>query len=336
MRFQRVRIEKLSIHEAPERISSDDLDAALSDTYKRLGIPSKCLSTLTGVVARRFWPKDVEVADAGAAVARKVLEGIDTSTLGAVINTSVSKEYLEPSVAALIHGDLGLPPQTLNFDIANACLGFLTGMNVGAQLLETGQMKRVLIVAAESARHVVEKTVERLNRTAESQDDYKSNIPTLTLGSGAVAVVLARDDVTDVPHQLTGMVTQAATQHNRVCIGAHDWMTTDAPRLLEAGVELARDVYQTAKQTFNWSPENVDSYVCHQVGAPHLAAVTRTLEIPIERAVITYPEFGNMGAAALPFALETARTQGTLNKNSRVALMGVGSGLNCAMAEVVW
>ncbi len=336
MRFDHVRIEHLAIHEAPDRVTSAALEDDLADVYARLGIPANCMAMLTGIQARRFWPEGVEVAQAGTEAARRVLTDVDPDTLGAIISTSVSKEYLEPSVAALVHGDLGLPGHVANFDVSNACLGFLTGMKLAAQFIESGQMKRVLVVASESSRNVVRSTIARLGKDAKSQEDYKQNLPTLTLGSGAVAMVLARDDLTDSPHKFVGVVEKAATQHNRICMGTYEWMTTDATTLLKAGVALAKEVYVEAQREFGWSGDNIGTYACHQVGAAHLAAVARTLEFPIEKAILTYPEYGNMGSAALPFTLEKAREQGALTAGERVALMGIGSGLNCAMAEVVW
>ncbi len=50
----------------------------------------------------------------------------------------------------------------------------------------------------------------------------------------------------------------------------------------------------------------------------------------------TFPEFGNVGPAAIPITLSKALEAGRIQKGNRVALMGIGSGLNCAMMEVVW
>ena len=49
-----------------------------------------------------------------------------------------------------------------------------------------------------------------------------------------------------------------------------------------------------------------------------------------------FPELGNVGPASIPLVLSQAAELGRLRKGHRVALMGIGSGLNCAMAEVVW
>ena len=50
----------------------------------------------------------------------------------------------------------------------------------------------------------------------------------------------------------------------------------------------------------------------------------------------TYPELGNVGPAGVPIALSKAVEAGRIQVGDRIALMGIGSGLNCTMAEIVW
>jgi acyl-CoA:acyl-CoA alkyltransferase len=45
---------------------------------------------------------------------------------------------------------------------------------------------------------------------------------------------------------------------------------------------------------------------------------------------------GNIGPASVPIVLARAVELGKIRRGDRVALLGIGSGLNCAMAEVVW
>jgi 3-oxoacyl-[acyl-carrier-protein] synthase-3 len=49
---------------------------------------------------------------------------------------------------------------------------------------------------------------------------------------------------------------------------------------------------------------------------------------------LTYPGFGNMGPAAVPYTLSTVADD--IAPGERVLLMGIGSGLNVAAAELTW
>ena len=60
------------------------------------------------------------------------------------------------------------------------------------------------------------------------------------------------------------------------------------------------------------------------------------LAIDPRKVLTVFPEFGNVGPASVPIALSKLKEMGRLEKGKRVALLGIGSGLNCSMAEVVW
>ena len=54
----------------------------------------------------------------------------------------------------------------------------------------------------------------------------------------------------------------------------------------------------------------------------------------MDRVPKTYPELGNVGPASLPITL--AREVESLKSGDRVLAMGVGSGLNTSMTEIIW
>ena len=73
----------------------------------------------------------------------------------------------------------------------------------------------------------------------------------------------------------------------------------------------------------------------HQVSAVHTSKLCELLEHrPRLGCPLTYPRFGNMGPAAVPYTLSTIADE--IGDGERVLLMGIGSGLNCAGAELVW
>ena len=84
------------------------------------------LQSVTGIRARRFWSRHLRPSDIATAAAKRVLENtrFEKSKIGTLVSTSVCKDYLEPSVAAFVHENLGLSPSCQNFDAGNACLGF--------------------------------------------------------------------------------------------------------------------------------------------------------------------------------------------------------------------
>lgn len=338
MKFENVSVLGVAQVEAPIRVTSAALADRLMPTLQRLGIRPDLLEMVSGIVARRFWPKDTQPSDAATMAARKVIEDfdVDADRLGALVSTSVCKDYIEPSVACLVHGNLGLSADCMNFDLGNACLAFLDGMDVVGNMIERGQIDYGIVVDGEGSRDVIERTIERLLDEGADDEQFRDEFATLTLGSGAVAMVLCRSDLEPDAHRFTGGVRLAATEHNRLCLGSQDRMVTDTRRLLAVGLELAQRTWDKAVRELEWTLDRFDALAIHQVSRIHTERLVQTIGLQMDQVVKIYPEYGNVGPASVPMALAIASEDGRLKKGDRVALLGIGSGLNCAMAELVW
>jgi len=324
----------LGIAEAPIEVTSDDFDAQLAETLDRVGLRAGMLEGLAGIRSRRWWPETVSFADAAAMAGRLALDSSDVnpSDIGLLIDTSVCRDHLEPSAAVDVHLQLGLSTSCLNFDLANACLGFVNGMQLAATMIDAGQIDYALIVDGEGSRRTQEGTIRRLQSPTTTRQDVLDNFATLTLGSGGAAMVLGRASEHPEGHRFVGGVSRAATQHNKLCIGDLDRMITDSNGLLRAGVELAGDTWDAAREVFDW--DDLDSYVIHQVSKVHTAAITERLGIDSARVPVTFPELGNIGPASVPTTL--AHAAPGFARGQRIACMGIGSGLNSAVIEIDW
>lgn len=314
--------------------TSADLDRRLAPVLDRLGLPTGLLQRIAGVHERRNWA-DGQTFDAAAiAAGEKALAeaGVDRGDVGLVINTSVTRKHLEPSVAVRLHHGMGMPPSAVNFDLANACLGFVNGMTLAAQLIDAGQIRYAVIVDGEDADEIQDITVDRLNGPGVTRRDFMREFPTLTLGSGAVAAVIGPADAHPEGHRILGGITRAATQFNELCVGSVNGMFTDAKALLKGGLELVMAAWKEAKEHWNWTA--MDRYILHQVSDVHTDAIVKAAKLDRRRIPLTYPMYGNVGPASIPLTL--AHEASTLEPGDRVLLMGVGSGINTAMTEVAW
>jgi 3-oxoacyl-[acyl-carrier-protein] synthase III len=320
----------------PSRVTtSDDIEERLAPALKRLKLKPGLLRRVAGVNERRNW---AEGESSGRGDDRRRQRrpwrnaGVDASEIGLIINTSVTRKHLEPSVAVRLHHGLGLPSSAINFDVANACLGFINGMSLAAGMIQSGQVKYALIVNGEDADEIQVNTINRLVREDLDRDAFMQEFASLTLGSGAAAAVLGRASDHPEGHRIVGGVTRAATQFYDLCVGSVDGMFTDAKALLKGGLDLVVSAWKEAKGEFDWT--GMDRYVTHQVSSVHTNAIVRAAKLDRDRVPVTYPELGNVGPASIPITL--AAEQKTLRRGDRVLLMGVGSGLNTGMLELAW
>lgn len=332
---QRAGVLSVSAVDAPEIVTSKWFDEQLQESYDRNGLRPGLLAELAGIHARRWWPESVTFDDAAAQAGEKAIQeaGIDRSQIGMLISTSVCKHHLEPSVACAVHHRLDLPTSCINFDLANACLGFVNAMHLAATAIDAGHVDYALIVDGEGSRQTQLATIDRLKKETSSAADIFDEFASLTLGSGAAAMVMTSLDKHPEAHRFVGGVARAGTQHHKLCIGDLEKMKTDTRALLEAGLDLAESAWKASGEDFDWQ-EGMDWYVVHQVSSVHTRLMCERLGIDRDRVPLTYPQFGNVGPAAIPITLAKHVDQITVGQ--RVLCMGIGSGLNTSFTEIVW
>jgi len=338
MKFKNVVIQSLTAIDPPIRVTSIEIEKQLKATFDRLDIRDNLLEEVSGIGARRFWESGTQPSDAATLAAEKVLDdaGIDRGRIGVIINTSVCRDYLEPSTACIVHGNLGLAENCLNFDVGNACLAFLNGMDIASRMIERAEIEYALIVDGESSRSITEATVERLLDPDVGEEQFRAEFASLTLGSGAAAMILARKELSPHGHPYLGSVSRSATEFNKLCQGQMDRMVTDTRILLSEGLKLASRTFQAAKIAFGWVASELDQFVIHQVSKVHTDSLIKLLGLDPEKVHAIYPEMGNIGPASVPIVLAKAVELGRIRRGDRVALLGIGSGLNCSMAEIIW
>ncbi|MGD8366607.1 MAG: 3-oxoacyl-ACP synthase III [Desulfobacterales bacterium] len=339
MKSGNVTIEAVAYTLPDRRVTSESIEDRLAPTMERLKIPRGTIVGLTGISERRFWDQGTMPSDVATRAARKVIDqsGIDPSQIGCLINTSVCKDYIEPSVACLVHGNLGLSSACINYDIGNACLGFVNAIVAVTLMIEAGMIRYGLIVDGEGSQEAVEATVDRLSSNRTTEKEFRENFATLTLGSGAVAMILTHRRYSKTGHVINGEVTRAATRYSRLCLGQPDRMIADAHGVLVHGVQLALETWQAASRDLDrWAEETIDLYVPHQVSRRNMEVLCKTLGISQEKFHLNFPTLGNIGPAALPITLAQAEESGRAAPGDHIALMGIGSGLNCTMMSVTW
>ena len=337
--FKNVAIEAVECVLPSTVVTSADIESRLADTMGRLKIKPGLIEGLTGIRERRFWNADQQASDVATLAAEKVLEtsGVPREAIGCLISTSVCKDYIEPSVASLVHGNLGLADHCINYDIGNACLGFVNAISSVGMMIDAGLVDYGLIVDGENSREVVEATIDRLSRPEATPESFRDQFATLTLGSGAVAMIVCRKDLAKSGHVVNGSVTRAATRHSRLCLGQRDYMTADASKVLIFGVELAKKTWDLASRTLNlWSDAEIDAYMPHQVSQRNMDVLNEKLGLTPQKHHLNFPTLGNIGPAAVPITLCQADESGRIRAGHHVALMGIGSGLNCSMMSASW
>lgn len=351
MKYANVFVEAIGYELPPAVVTSAEIETRLEPAYRALHVQPGQLEVLTGISERRWWAPHTPLSQGAITAAGSALDAssVESKDIGALIYAGVCRESFEPATACRVADGVGVSSAAAVYDLSNACLGVLNGMLDIANRIELGQIRAGLVVSCESAREIVDIIIDRLNTSAD-MELFKLSLATLTGGSGAAAVLLTDGTFgSSSRHRLLGGVTRTAPEHYGLCRWGMEetgldedhatyrqYMSTDSVAVLEHGVALGVETWNAFLDEIGWSVADVDNTICHQVGSAHQEHILRTLQLPEDKDFTTFAYLGNMGTVSLPITAALAAERDVLTAGNEVALLGIGSGLNCLMLGLEW
>jgi 3-oxoacyl-[acyl-carrier-protein] synthase-3 len=347
-RFKNVCLETFGYVLPGEVVSSDEIERRLAPLYERLRLPPGRLELMTGIRERRFWPPGTLPSEESIESGKRAMEsaGIDPRSIGALVHGSVCRDHLEPATACRVHHGLGLPRDCLVYDVSNACLGMVNGIVQIANMIELSQIRAGLIAGSEGGRQLVETTIDTLNsNTSLARDDVKQAIASLTIGSASCAVLLTHREISRTGHQLLGGVARANTKFHQLCqsgadeavvSGMQPLMNTDSERLMHEGIAVGAEAFDQFLTALGWRSDEINQTFCHQVGSAHRRLMLERLGLNAARDYSTVEWLGNTGSAALPITMALGIEAGRVKPGDKIAMLGIGSGINVVMLGVKW
>ena len=342
MDFSNVAIEEMAYVLPPEVVTSDEIEDRLSSLYERLSLPKGRLELMTGIRERRFWSEGFSASQASAEAGNALLsKGVPAEEIDLLIHSAVCRDRLEPATASYVHRLMGLGPNVQILDVSNACLGFLNALILAGGLIDSGQIKRAVIVAGENGRPLVDRTIEILNERDLDRQTIKPFFANLTIGAAAVAWSVVHRDLLEKkdPPILGRGVVETDTSHNDLCEGDSSGdaleMQTDSEELLHAGITVATRAWNKFSLHTGWTPETPELVITHQVGRAHTKAVFESIGLDPEKNFSSFEILGNCGSVSLPITYSLAHEAGEVTSGCSTAFLGIGSGLSCIIHSVI-
>lgn len=282
----------------------------------------------TGIRTRHHAPPEVTVASLGAQVLTAALAdaGVAPTALRRLILvTSSGGDALIPANANAVLERLGLAGTCDGFDLNNACMGFLTGLDVAARCAATG-LAPVAVVA-----------VELLSRFLTPEDER----PWLVLADAAGAAVVGASGAGgaggDDPGAgfLGGAFGNDGALRGSVAL-AHPGLTGARETIRfaasnrEIGEAAIGGLVRSARAALDAAGlgiDDVDHVVPHQPNGSMLRQIVAALGVREDRIVPVVEDIGSVGAASVAVGLDVLRRRVGLRPGARVLLVGVGAGM---------
>jgi 3-oxoacyl-[acyl-carrier-protein] synthase-3 len=171
-----------------------------------------------------------------------------------------------------------------------------------------------------------------------TRESVKDSIASLTIGSASAAIVLCDEELSRTGNRLTTAIAHCDTSQHDLCQsrGLETYMQTDSEELMRQGIAAGAATFEQFLAATGWEPADIDRTFCHQVGVAHRKLMFESLELDPAIDFATVETLGNTGSVALPITMALGTEQGMVRPGERVAMLGIGSGINCLMLAAEW
>lgn len=289
------------------------------DLEKKIDTSDEWIRTRTGIEERRFAPDHLDTSDMSYIAAKEAIENaeIKPEQIDLIIVATVTPDRAFPAVATMIQERLGAK-NAAAMDVSAACTGFMYGIIVGKQFVQTGDYKYVLVVGAE-------KLSKRLN--------WEDRNTAVLFGDGAGAAVLGpvSKDRGILAFELgaDGAGFEHITQES-------DHITMNGREVFKFAVRQMGESALSVIQKAGLTKEDVDFLVPHQANIRIMEASRQRLELPEEKMAKSVNKYGNTSAASIPMTLVDELKNGKIKDGDIVVLVGFGAGLTWGSVAMRW
>lgn len=296
------------------------------DLEKKLDTNNDWIVSRTGIEERRIADKQESTGDMAVKAVSKLKEkGAVIEDADAVIVATSTKSYTFLSTAGLIQKAFNIKNSCLAFDISAACSGYIYALNTAASLIESGECKKVLIIAAEKCSDIL---------------NWEDRTTAILFGDGVSSALLeaSSDDSkgiisTDIGSEPNDeiLIVKGGGSVNPI---TEENVEDNTNTITMAGTEVFKKAVKTFDETINKTVKNADLdlkdlslIITHQANTRIMNAVAKTLGLNDNKFYINIQKYGNTSAASVGIAFTEAFESGTIKEDDYVLLTAFGAGL---------
>lgn len=276
---------------------------------------------------------DKAASDMGAIVVKRLLEKTNTASedIEMIICCTVTHDMLFPSTANIIADKCGIHTG-FGFDVNAGCSGFLYGLTTAAKYIESGFVKKAIVVGTEKMSTIV---------------DYTDRAVSPIFGDGAGAVIL---EASEEPygyldgvlysdgagrvhlHQKAGGSLKPPT-HDTIDTRMH-YIHQEGQAVFKWAVTKMADASEEIMKRNNLTGNDIRFLVPHQANVRIIEAARKRVNLPEEKVMMNIQKYGNTTAATIPLLLW--EYQDRLKKGDNLILTAFGAGFTWGAVWLKW
>ena len=313
----------------PERVLTN------ADLEKLVETSDEWITTRTGIKERRIVSDEESTSTMAVAAARQALEraGVSPWQVDLVICCTATPDFLFPATASLVQHEIGAENAGA-FDLETACAGFIYGLSVGSQFIQTGAYKAVLVVASEALSRFIDwqdRTTcvlfgDGAGAVVLQPSDTKTGVLSFVLGSHGVG-----EDLIKLP---SGGARKPASEQTLAERG--HFIKMNGQEVYRFAVRIMGDSAVEAIKKAGLKVEDISLFIPHQANLRIINSIAERLRLDPQKVFINIDRYGNTSAASIPIALCEAVEMGRVRPGDNLLFVAFGAGLTSAACVVRW
>ncbi len=317
-------------HYVPDKILSN------SDLEKMVDTDDEWITTRTGIKERRILDKEKGTSLMATKAAEVVLEETSTSPeeLDLILMATVTPDMPVPSAASFVQRNLGAR-NSWGFDINGGCTGFMCALTTGAQFIESGRHKKVLVIGADKMSAIT---------------NYEDRTTCVLFGDAAGAVLLEQCENDDLGIEDFILHLDGAGAESLLIAGGGSlhpasqetidkkmhYIYQDGKTVFKHAVVGMADVSARIVERNNLSNKDIRFFIPHQANYRIIDAAAKKMGLDPERVVININKYGNTTAATIPLAMSETYRANKLQKGDWIVLAAFGAGFTWGSVLLRW
>jgi 3-oxoacyl-[acyl-carrier-protein] synthase III len=316
-------------HYVPEKVLRN------SDLEKMVDTSDEWIRTRTGIIERRVLEHGA-TSDMAAAAVKALLKnrGVLAETVDLIICATITPDMFFPSTACLIQEKVQAK-KAWAFDVSAACSGFLFALMTGAQFIENGSYRRVVVVGADKMTSITDYTDRN---TCILFGDAAAAVmlePSEDPNAGILDHILRCDGSGDKALNMLGGGSLHPATHETVDKKYH-YIYQDGKAVFKVAVAGMADVSAEIMERNHLTGNDVDWLVPHQANLRIISATGDRMGLDKSKVMVNIEKYGNTTAATIPLCLSEWWQAGKLRKGQTIVLAAFGAGYTWGSVLLRW
>ena len=301
---------------------------------KMMDTNDEWITTRVGIKERRILRDKTKAASYLGIQAVKDLfskKNVNPEEIEMVICTTSTPDHLFPSTASIIAYETGMT-NAYAYDIQAACTGFIVGVTVAANHIESGRYKKILVVSAEKMSSIVDYT-------------DRSTAPLFGDGAGCVLIEpttenigfidsIIKNDGNGYKHLYLKAGGSAKPASLETVNKREHFVYQEGTNVFKNAVSDMAEVSAQIMEKYQLTAEDVTWLVPHQANLRIIDATVKRTAIPYEKVWINIQKYGNTSSASIPLCLW--EMEKILKKGDNLILTAFGAGFIWGALYLKW